>query len=62
MVFDESIFPLASLHENAGTRLRREVLLLPDHLLNSTGDDSRANVTNNHNHGSSAVQDLQEVP
>lgn len=32
VVFDESVFPFASLHPNAGALLRNEILLLPDHL------------------------------
>jgi histone deacetylase 1/2 len=30
VVFDETLFPFASLHSNAGTRFRSEALLLPD--------------------------------
>lgn len=30
VVFDESVFPFASLHSNAGASLRKEILLLPD--------------------------------
>jgi histone deacetylase 1/2 len=30
VVFDETLFPFAGLHSNAGTRFRSEVLLLPD--------------------------------
>jgi hypothetical protein len=33
-VLDENIFPFASMHENAGARLRQEILLLPEHLRN----------------------------
>ena len=33
VIFDESIFPFSELHENAGARLRKEIFLLPDHLL-----------------------------
>jgi histone deacetylase 1/2 len=32
VIFDEHIFPFASLHPNVGTRLRAEILLLPNHL------------------------------
>ena len=32
VVFDESIFPFASLHPNAGALLRKEILLLPENL------------------------------
>jgi hypothetical protein len=34
VVFDETVFPFASLHPNAGALLRREILLLPDSLQN----------------------------
>lgn len=42
MVFDESIFPFATLHPNAGARLRSEIALLSPTLLNSsvTGGDT----------------------
>lgn len=36
VVFDENIFPFASLHENAGARLHSEILLLPPSLRNSS--------------------------
>jgi histone deacetylase 1/2 len=36
VVFDEAIFPFSALHNNAGARLRAEILLLPSHLLNPT--------------------------
>jgi hypothetical protein len=29
VVFDENLFPFASLNPNAGSRLRQEILLLP---------------------------------
>ena len=32
VVFDESIFPFASLHPNTGALLRKEILLLPENL------------------------------
>ena len=40
VTFDEHVFPFASLHPNAGARLRAEIALLPDVLINptSTGD------------------------
>lgn len=42
VVFDEDVFPFASLHNNAGARLREEISLLPPSLLNipSSGDTS----------------------
>jgi hypothetical protein len=53
LVFDENIYPFASLHSNAGARLCSEISLLPDHLLPSYGhgdatnyDSSCANPTN----------------
>ena len=33
-MFDESIFPFENLHPNVGARLRKDILLLPGHLLN----------------------------
>ena len=32
VVFDESVFPFASLHSNAGALLHKEILLLPPNL------------------------------
>ena len=29
MVFDENVFPFATLHPNAGARLKQDILLLP---------------------------------
>jgi hypothetical protein len=40
VVFDEDILPFSKLHPNAGARLRSEILLLPSHLLNPSGDES----------------------
>ena len=34
VVFDESVFPFAKLHPNAGALLRKEILLLPETLQN----------------------------
>jgi hypothetical protein len=51
VIFDESIFPFETLHPNAGARLRKETLLLPEHLLNPGRGDVdciNVNVTNNH--------------
>jgi hypothetical protein len=40
VTFDEHVFPFADLHPNSGARLRAEIALLPDILINpvSTGD------------------------
>jgi histone deacetylase 1/2 len=35
VVFDESVFPFSNLHPDAGS-LSREILLLPEHLQNSS--------------------------
>src|SRR4051812_9544025 len=35
VVFDEQVFPFAKLHPNAGAQLRKELVLLPSHLLPS---------------------------
>jgi hypothetical protein len=35
VVFDEELFPFASLHTNVGARLQHEISLLPDHLHSS---------------------------
>ena len=40
VVFDENIFPFASLHPNAGAQLRAEIALLPDMLRNPSAGDS----------------------
>lgn len=34
VMFDERVFPFASLHPNAGAQLRSEIALLPESLLN----------------------------
>jgi hypothetical protein len=35
VIFDEQVFPFEDLHENAGAKLRQEILLLPSNLLPS---------------------------
>jgi hypothetical protein len=65
VIFDEEVFPFASLHENAGARLRHEISLLPEHLLSSHPgvvdaiDQYFANA--NPDHPTSEVNMLQEV-
>jgi hypothetical protein len=34
VIFDERVFPFASLHPNVGAQLRAEIALLPDSLQN----------------------------
>jgi hypothetical protein len=51
VIFDESLFPFENLSQNAGARLRKEILLLPDHLRNPDCGDvdcTDSNVTKNH--------------
>jgi hypothetical protein len=40
VVFDETVFPFASLHPNAGARLCAEILLLPEYSSQHSGDDT----------------------
>ena len=40
VVFDETVFPFAQLHPNAGQRLRHEILLFPEFLQNPSMLDS----------------------
>lgn len=47
IIFDESIFLFAQLHPNASAQLKKELIMLPSHLLNSGGVDCVVpNVTN----------------
>jgi hypothetical protein len=39
VTFDENVFPFSRLHENAGARLRAEILLLPPSFRNSDSGD-----------------------
>jgi hypothetical protein len=51
VVFDETVFPFADLYPNAGAVLRKEILLLPDHLQNpnqSGLDCTDSIITNQH--------------
>jgi hypothetical protein len=51
VVFDERVFPFASLRPNAGARLRVEMHLLTDVLLNPTSSLGNVNLSD-HNTGS----------
>ena len=44
VVFDETIFPFASMHPNAGACLRAELSVLPDILLNPSANFGDVNV------------------
>jgi hypothetical protein len=41
VIFDETVFPFAELHSNAGARLSTEINLLPSTLLPSSNFDNR---------------------
>jgi histone deacetylase 1/2 len=65
VIFDEEALPFASLHENAGARLRQEISLLLEHLhsFNQGGvgsNDQYLSNTNPHDH-ENAVIDEQEI-
>jgi histone deacetylase 1/2 len=47
VVFDENVFPFASLNPNAGSRLRQEILLLPQ---KSSPTTSHIGGMSNHDH------------
>jgi histone deacetylase 1/2 len=49
VVFDEDVYPFASLHSNVGARLRSEILLLSPTLLNPStfGDNNTLDSTSN---------------
>jgi hypothetical protein len=51
VVFDETIYPFAKLHPNAGSLLNKEILLLPDHGVAESRGPNNANVpaANPHN-------------
>jgi len=48
VVFDEGIFPFSSLHPNAGARLRAELQVLPDILLNPSMSFPDAQIRGQH--------------
>jgi hypothetical protein len=64
VVFDESIFPFSKLNPNAGARLRSELLLLPQDLLNPSTlgsvqiHDNSVNILSNE--ATNIVSSLQE--
>jgi hypothetical protein len=48
VVFDEHVFPFASLHPNAGARLRAKIALLPNILLNPNSSFGDARIRDQH--------------
>lgn len=60
VIFDETIFPFAELHPNAGARLRSKILLLPDSLLNpSSGSEN--DISFDHSGNSIPTNQLHEL-
>jgi hypothetical protein len=59
LIFDETVFPFEHLHTNAGTRLRKEILLLHDHHLNrNCGDVICIDSNNTNDHANNESQDF----
>jgi hypothetical protein len=56
VVFDEIVFPFNELHPNAGARLRQEILLLPNDLLNPGDALPNTNVTNDPSSSQTVLQ------
>jgi histone deacetylase 1/2 len=61
VVFDENVFPFASLHPNAGALLRKELLLLPNHLVSSHGGPNNDDHMPNNCSPMPAVSSLQII-
>jgi hypothetical protein len=62
VVFDENVFPFSNLHPNAGARLRKEILLLPTHLLNSSlGNEFVDGHVTNASNSANFHEDTQEI-
>lgn len=57
VVFDENVFPFATLHSNAGARLSSEVLLLPSP---SGGSPDRNHVLDAPPNANNAEENLRE--
>lgn len=60
VVFDERVFLFSQLHPNAGARLRAELSLLPDILLNPSARFEDANLRDQLDH-SVSTNDAQDV-
>jgi hypothetical protein len=59
VVFDENIFPLVSLHPNAGRRLREEIMLLPETTSPSASNDRGVHTNDQYLHIVHVVDPLQ---
>jgi hypothetical protein len=57
VIFDEQVFPFASLHPNAGAKLRADIILLPSYLVNPNHDG----VCTTDNPSTSAVSPNQDA-
>jgi hypothetical protein len=63
VVFDEFVFPFEKLHPNVGARLRKEILFVPDHLLNLECGGVDCNDLNDTNisNGANLTQENEET-
>jgi hypothetical protein len=61
VVFDEIVFPFNELHPNAGARLRQEILLLPNDLLNPGDALPNTNVTNDPSSSQTVLQATEKI-
>jgi hypothetical protein len=61
VVFDETVFPFSELHPNVGARLRQEILLLPNDLLNPGDALPNTNVTNDSSSSQTVLQATEKI-
>lgn len=61
VVFDQHVFPFSTLHPNAGARLRAEISLLPESLLNSGTNFGDANLLDPHVRNTSPDADITRL-
>jgi len=61
VVFDEGEFPFAHLHPIVGAQLRKDVIILPNHLLNAGGVGCTDQFCTNPSHDSEGSDGIQET-
>lgn len=61
VVFDEHVFPFTQMHPNAGARLRAELAILPDVLLNPSTSFGDANLHDKHDSISTSTNGLHSA-
>lgn len=59
-VFDEGCFPFVDLHPNAGAQLKKDIVLLPSHLLSARGIGCTCPVFTNPTNKPSSSGDVQD--